>query len=69
MPVMNGSDLCRALRDDPATAAMPTLMITARGHNLPPAEMEGNHICRMMGKPFSTAELLAHVRDLLPTAA
>jgi DNA-binding response OmpR family regulator len=69
MPLMTGSELCRALRDDPATAGMPTLMLTARGHNLPPADMGSNHICRMMGKPFSTAELLAHVRDLMPAAA
>ena len=69
MPVMNGSDLCRALRDDPATAGIPTLMLTARGHKLSPSEMGAVNVRRLMGKPFSTAELLAHVRELLPAAA
>ncbi len=70
MPVMNGCDLCRALKADPATADMPVLMLTARGHKLSPAELGATNVRRLMSKPFSTADLLAQVRDVLhiPTA-
>ena len=44
-------------------------MLTARGHKLSPSEMGAVNVRRLMGKPFSTAELLAHVRELLPAAA
>ena len=69
MPVMNGCDLCRALKDDPATADLPALMLTARGHRLSPAELGATNVRRLMSKPFSSADLLAQVRTLLPVAA
>lgn len=65
MPIMNGSDLCRALHADPATAGVPALMLTARGHKLSPAELGATAVRRLVSKPFSTADLLSQVRDLL----
>ena len=69
MPVMNGCELCANLSRDPATADIPTLMLTARGHKLAPAEMGASNIRRLMSKPFSTADLLAQSRDLLAASA
>ncbi len=69
MPVMNGCDLCLALRADPLTADLPALMLTARGHKLSPAELGPTNVRRLMSKPFSTADLLAQIHDLLPEPA
>jgi two-component system phosphate regulon response regulator PhoB len=65
MPVMSGYDLCKALRDDPATADMAALMLTARGHKLSPDDLAATVVRRVMGKPFSAADLIAQLRDLL----
>ncbi len=66
MPVMSGFDLCRALHDDPATADMLALMLTARGHKLSPAELGATIVRRLMSKPFSAADLIAQIGELLP---
>jgi DNA-binding response OmpR family regulator len=65
LPGLNGLEVCRALRADNRTAALPILMLTARGE-----ESE-----RILGldvgaddyvvKPFSPNELMARVRALL----
>jgi DNA-binding response OmpR family regulator len=65
LPGMTGLEICRALRADDRTAALPIIMLTARGE-----EAE-----RILGldvgaddyvvKPFSPSELMARVRALL----
>ena len=65
MPAMNGLEVCRRLRQDPATAALPIVMLTAKG----------DEVDRVLGleigaddyvvKPFSPKELLARVRAVL----
>ncbi len=69
LPGLNGLEICRALRADDKTAALPIIMLTARGE-----ESE-----RILGldvgaddyivKPFSPRELVARVRALLRRAA
>jgi two-component system, OmpR family, alkaline phosphatase synthesis response regulator PhoP len=34
LPGQNGADICRSLRADPATAAIPVIMVTARGDEI-----------------------------------
>jgi two-component system, OmpR family, alkaline phosphatase synthesis response regulator PhoP len=68
LPGMSGLELCRRMRAQPATAAMPILMLTAKG-----AEVD-----RVLGlemgaddyvvKPFSPREVLARIRALLRRA-
>lgn len=65
LPEVDGLEVCRILRRDPATAAIPILMLTARA-----AEMD-----RVLGlelgaddyvtKPFSPRELVLRIRKLL----
>jgi len=65
MPVMDGLEVCRRLRQDPATAGLPIVMLTAKG----------DEVDRVLGlelgaddyivKPFSPKELLARVRAVL----
>ncbi len=65
MPAMDGLEVCRRLRQDPATASLPIVMLTAKG----------DEVDRVLGleigaddyvvKPFSPRELLARVRAVL----
>jgi two-component system alkaline phosphatase synthesis response regulator PhoP len=68
LPGMDGLEVCRALRGDPATAAVPIIMLTAR------AEESDRIVGLELGaddyitKPFSPNEVVARVRALLRRA-
>ncbi len=77
LPVLNGLEVCRILRQRPATATVPIIMLTAR-------TSEGDRVVGLdsgaddyVTKPFSARELAARVRAALrrgraegvPTAA
>ena len=62
MPEMNGMEVCRALRRNPATSRIPILMLTAKS-------TEGDKVAGLevgaddyVTKPFSPRELLLRVR-------
>ena len=68
LPAMGGLEVCRKLRQDPATVALPIVMLTAKG----------DEVDRVLGlelgaddyivKPFSPKELLARVRAVIRRA-
>jgi DNA-binding response OmpR family regulator len=65
LPGLSGLDVCRALRADPSTSALPIIMVTARTD-------EHDRITGLdvgaddyIGKPFSPNELVARVRALV----
>jgi DNA-binding response OmpR family regulator len=68
LPAMGGLEVCRKLRQDPATVALPIVILTAKG----------DEVDRVLGlelgaddyivKPFSPKELLARVRAVLRRA-
>ncbi len=64
-----GLDLCRELRAQPRTRALPLLMLTARGE--PMDRIVGLELGAddYLGKPFEPRELLARVKALLRRAA
>ena len=65
LPGMDGLDVCRRLRQDPSTATLPIVMLTAKGEE----------VDRVLGlelgaddyivKPFSPKEVVARVRAVL----
>ncbi len=66
MPYMTGLELCRALAANPATAAIPVLMLTARGHALDADDLALGNIRDVLSKPFSPRAVVEQVQRLLP---
>jgi two-component system, OmpR family, alkaline phosphatase synthesis response regulator PhoP len=69
MPQLSGLELCRRLKQDPATSSIPAIMLTARGYHLEPHDTEQSGILRMLSKPFSPRHLLTTVNELLINSA
>jgi adenylate cyclase len=64
MPGMDGYDVCRRIREDPGTAFVPVIMITASGDEQKIRAIECG-ADDFVSKPFDQAELLARVRSLV----
>ncbi len=65
MPGGNGLDLCKQLRANPETAAIPALMLTARAHRVPTSDLEQTNIKTLIAKPFSPRELISQIKEVL----
>jgi CheY-like chemotaxis protein len=64
MPVLDGFRLACRLRENPATASLPIVMLTARGHALSPEELARTNIRAVLAKPFSVRELISLIDSL-----
>ena len=65
LPGMDGLLVCQALRGDPATAAIPIIMLTARGEEADRIRGLELGADDYITKPFSPKELVARVAALL----
>ena len=64
MPGIDGYEVCRRIRDEPGTAVLPVVMITASGQQEKVKAIESG-ADDFITKPFDQAELLARVRSLV----
>ena len=65
MPKMTGIEVCRALRDNPVTARIPIILLTARADE---AEVERGFAAGVddyIVKPFSPREMLGRIQAVL----
>lgn len=65
LPGKSGYDILRDIRADPDTAALPVLMLTARGQTRDREMAQELGASHYMVKPFSNAEVLEQVRALV----
>ncbi len=68
MPRMNGFDLCAALRADPATAAIPVIMVTALEDERDRQRGFAVGADEYLTKPFNWGILAERLAELLDTA-
>jgi two-component system, NtrC family, sensor kinase len=69
MPGMDGFELTRKLREDPATRHIPIVMLTARGDLEDRVTGIENGVNAYLAKPFSSRELLSAARGLVKMQA
>jgi CheY-like chemotaxis protein len=65
MPGRSGGDVLLELREDPATAQTPVIMLTARAQSSDRRAMDHAGADRYLTKPFSPVGLAALVEELL----
>ncbi len=65
LPGRSGLQIAEDLRARPEYAALPILMLTAKGQARDRDQAEKAGVNRFMTKPFSNAEVLTAVRDLI----
>ncbi|MFP4106463.1 MAG: response regulator [Phycisphaerae bacterium] len=65
MPYMSGIEFLNELRTDEQFRKIPAIMLTARGFDMEPEEMEQAGIAAVLAKPFSPREVLQTVEQLL----
>ncbi len=65
MPVLDGIELCRRMREDDVTRSIPILLLTARSGEKSAIEGLGAGADDHLVKPFHSSELLARVNNLV----
>lgn len=63
MPVMNGTEMVRRLKQDPSTAGIPVVAVT--GHCLSRESLEEQGFCGYLEKPLAPYRLLEEVERCL----
>lgn len=64
MPVMNGLELLKAMRADPALRKIPVIMLTTQGEEETRTEAIGLGANGFLAKPFQKEELLAVLKKV-----
>lgn len=65
MPDMDGVEMLQRLMRSERTSEIPAVLLTAAGHRLNAASLRESGLRMIIGKPFSTRELLMQVNSLL----
>jgi two-component system alkaline phosphatase synthesis response regulator PhoP len=67
MPKMDGLTACHMIKNDPATKAIPVIMVTATNFELNIKLSEQMGASGYVTKPFSTQELFSKINEVLAT--
>ncbi len=65
LPGLDGYEVCSRLREDPVTAKLPVIMLSAKGQDTDRDAALKVGATEFFAKPADRAVLLAKVRDLL----
>jgi DNA-binding response OmpR family regulator len=65
MPMMNGYDVCKAIREDPELSNVQIILLTAKGQEADRERGVEVGATRYMTKPFDPDELLEIAKDML----
>lgn len=65
MPGLDGIEFCRRFRDNPATATVPVVFVTAAPPDLFAARLRTVSYQHLIRKPFTLGEILASVQRYL----
>jgi len=68
LPGLNGFEVCERLREQPATASVPVVMVTAQAQDEDRARGYALGVHEYVTKPFEPSELVATVRRLIGAA-
>lgn len=66
MPGVTGFEVCQQLKADPSTADIVVVMLTAHGQNSDREQAEASGANYYITKPFSPAQLLKLVDQIIP---
>jgi len=69
MPDMSGLEILRQLKSDPTTAAIPIILVTAKGEDTDIEQGYREGAAAYLTKPFSAAQIVDAVRKILRAAA
>ena len=65
MPGLDGFSVCRQVKGDPRFAAIPVILLTAKGQESDRERGLAAGATEFMNKPYSPSELLRRVREIL----
>lgn len=65
MPYMDGIGLVKSLSEDPETAKIPVILLTALEHRISRAELADTSVEHILRKPFRPSELLELAADYI----
>ena len=65
MPGLDGLGALRQLKENPATKAIPVVVLSAKGHALTRVEAEVAGAALFLAKPFSPNQLLGEVQKII----
>ncbi|HEY68542.1 MAG: two-component system response regulator [Chloroflexi bacterium] len=68
MPKMTGYEVCRRLKENPATSAIPVVFLSAKGQETEIEQGLASGAVEYIVKPFAPDELIDQVRDILQRA-
>ena len=70
MPGVDGGELCRLIRGEPSLAAIPVILLTAKGLEIDvDYYRETLTVSAVLRKPFSPKSLVQLVKEILSTAS